>query len=603
MDISPIILRLHPELSRQQREVIGHAEGPLRVIAGPGAGKTGSIQLRAVNLLLTGRAAPEDLVLCTFGRDAAGELQRRFTKSAGAYGVSGDLSGLRISTIHSLCHRLLAPHAELAGLRDDYRVLDEEDQHLLLHQEFGAIFGPDWDILSGRGWRDGVHTVAEAARYFDRICDERIDPAVLAASDRPFIAALGRCCLRYRELLLERGAADFGHLQVWADLVLEDGDIAAQAGKAVRHLMVDEFQDTSRIQLRILSRLSETHGNIVVVGDDDQSIYRFRGASVANLLEFPRWFPGCRTVELTTNYRCHRGIVAAVGRWMDTSADWDNEGRPLRYAKDIRPAAPEAHADHPAVIAVEGAGPVDEGRRVGGMLRFLRSNGVIAGYGQAVLLLHSVKDPVSGPYLDGLELAGVRARCEPAGHMGVHVGDELLVTTIHQAKGREWDVVVVGSLGGPDLETDRVGRHLAAYCGADAGEPVERIGDLDRARRHYVAFTRARHLLVLTASGEPQARFRSLWEEAARWSWVDHESLARQRFGVAGAAPPRVVEIDRLDRLVVRLMQSGLVLSMAPGDWAAVGEEIQSPPEATPEKTAKTARTGAAGSSAGLTGA
>ena len=88
--------------------------------------------------------------------------------------------------------------------------------------------------------------------------------------------------------------------------MLRDGDIAARAGAAVRHLMVDEFQDTSRVQLHILSRLTETHGNIVVVGDDDQSVYRFRGASVANLLEFPCWFPGCRVVELTTNYRSHR---------------------------------------------------------------------------------------------------------------------------------------------------------------------------------------------------------------------------------------------------------------------------------------------------------
>ena len=191
------------------------------------------------------------------------------------------------------------------------------------------------------------------------------------------------------------------------------------------------------------------------------------------------------------------------------------------------------------------------------------------------------------------------ARCEPAGHIGMHMGDELLVTTIHQAKGREWDVVVVGSLGGPDLETDRVGRNLAEYCGTDAGEPGERIGDLDRARRHYVAFTRARNLLVLTASGEHQARFRSLWEGAARWSRVDRESLARQRFGVAVAAPPRVVEIDHLDRLVVSLMKSGLVLSMVPGDQATAGEEIQPRPETTPKKPAKTAKSATARSSTG----
>ena len=190
MDIAPVILHLHPELDSQQREVIGHLDGPLLVVAGPGSGKTVCIQLRAVNILLTEQTAPEELVLCTFGRDAAGELQQRFEKSALACGVPSDLARVRIGTIHSLCHRLLAPHASEVGLRPDYRVLDEREQHLLLHQESAAIFGPDWRILSGRGWREGIHTVAEAARYFDRICDELIAPEVLASSERSFAAAL-----------------------------------------------------------------------------------------------------------------------------------------------------------------------------------------------------------------------------------------------------------------------------------------------------------------------------------------------------------------------------------------------------------------------------
>ena len=560
MDIAPVILQLHSELDSQQREVIGHLDGPLLVVAGPGSGKTVCIQLRAVNILLTGQTAPEELVLCTFGRDAAGELQQRFEKSALACGVPSDLARVRIGTIHSLCHRLLAPSAGEVGLRPGYRVLDEREQHLLLLEESAAIFGPDWRILSGRGWRDGIHTVAEAARYFDRICDEMVAPEVLASSEQSFAAALGRCLQRYRQLLLAKNAADFAHLQVWAERVIVDGFVAHRPGESVLHLMVDEFQDTSRIQLCILSRLVEAHGNIVVVGDDDQSVYRFRGASVVNLLEFPRWFPGCRVVDLTINYRSHRDIVAAVGRWMDSAADWDSEGQSFRYAKDISPNAPDAHADYPAVITVEGTDTRDAGLRMGEILRFLRSNGVIAGYDQAVLLLHSVKDAVSGPYLNGLEMAGVPARCEPAGHIGMHTGDEMLVTTIHQAKGREWDVVVVGSLGGPDLETDRVGRNLAEYCGPYPGEPVERIGDFDRARRHYVAFTRACNLLVLTAKGEPQARFRSIWKGAARWPCVDRESLARQRFGNPGIqSTTPVLEIDRLDRLVVSLMKSRLV--------------------------------------------
>ena len=559
MDIAPAIPRLHPELDCQQREVIGHASGPLLVIAGPGAGKTRCVAFRAVNLLLTGQCPPGELVLCTFGRDTALELQRRFTQTARDCGVQGDPSRVSVSTIHSLCHRILASCPEIAGLRPGYGLLNESEQQMLMHREFDAVFGPDRDILSGRGWGDGVHTVTEAARYFDRICDELIDPLDLARSPRPLVAALGRCLQRYRKVLLACNAVDFAHLQVRAERVLQDDDVAARASDAIRHLMVDEFQDTSRVQLRILHRLAGVHRNIAVVGDDDQSIYRFRGASVANLLEFPRRFPGCRVLGLTTNYRSHRDIVAACGQWMDSAADWagpNGAGPSFRYSKDIVPHAPEANAVYPAVISVQGQDPHDEVRQLGDLLRFLRHAGAIGSYGQVALLLHSVKDAISGPYLDGLERAGIPVRCEPAGHVRVPAGGEVLVTTIHQAKGREWDVVIVGSLTGPEMATDRIGRNLVDY-GVYSGEPEHLIGDYDRARQHYVAFTRARCLLVLTASGEPQARFRSIWGSAARWPGVDRESLTRQRFGVAAAAPSRTVDIDRLDRLVVSLTPPG----------------------------------------------
>ena len=556
MDIAPAILRLKPEPDASQQQVIGHTEGPMLVIAGPGSGKTGSIQLRAVNLLLTGRTNSGGLVLCTFSRDAARQLQRRFTSSALACGAPEDFSRVNITTIHSLCHRLMKPHAALVGLRPGYRVLDEEEQRLLLREESDAVFGPDLDTLSGRGWHVGVQAVDEAARHFDRVCDELIDPEELVQSEQPFVAALGRCCLRYRNLLLHYNAVDFAHLQVWAHRVMQDDSVAAAARADVRHLMVDEFQDTSWVQMRILEKLAGVNGNIVAVGDDDQSIYRFRGANVSNLLEFPHRFPGCRVAKLTTNYRSHRDIVAAVGRWMNSAAPWQSDGRSFRYAKHIVPHEPGNHADYPAVISVHGQDPADEAAQLAGLLRFLKEHSVIAGFGQVALLLHSVRDAVSGPYLDGLERAGVPVRCEPAGHVHVHAEDEVLVTTIHQAKGREWDVVIVGSLNGPDLETDRVGGTLAEYIKGCADEPAEYAGEFDRARRHYVAFTRARRLLVLTAAGEPHARFNDIWACAARWPDLDKEALASQRFGPAQkATPPKVIEIGHLDRLVLRLGQ------------------------------------------------
>ena len=556
MDTSPVILSLHPELDADQRAVVAHRDGPLLVIAGPGSGKTLCLQLRAVNLLLTGQCLPSGLVLCTFGRNAARRLGQRFLRSARVCGVPGDLSRVRISTVHSLCHRILAPHAGAAGLRPGYRLLDEPEQQLLMQEEFDAVLGPDWDTLARRGWREGVHGAAEAARYMDRICDELIDVDVLAGSERPFLAAVGRSCRRYRQLLRERNLVDFAHLQVWAHRVLQDDDIAAALGGDIRHLMVDEYQDVSRVQMGILQRLAGAHGNIAAVGDDDQGIHRFRGASVAGILEFPRRFPGCRVLGLTTNYRSHRDIVASTGRWMDTAAPWEFEGRAFRYPKNIVPHRPEAHAAYPAVISVQGRDPVDEAGQLADMLKFLRDNGVITSYGQAALLLHSVKDAVSGPYMDVLERGGVPVRCEPAGHVRVTAGAEVLVTTIHQAKGLEWHLVIVGSLTGPDMATDRIGRNLAD-CGVYSGEPESLIGEFDRARAHYVGFTRARRLLVLTASGEPHARFRCIWDEAARWPDVDRDALGRQRFGMADTAPRQPVDIDHVDRLVVRVIPPG----------------------------------------------
>ena len=175
------------------------------------------------------------------------------------------------------------------GLRPEYRVLDNSEQHLLLHQEFNAFIGPDWDILSGRGWRDGVHTVAGAARYFDRICDETIDVDVIAGSGRPFIAALGRC----RELLLVRNAVNLARLRVWAELVMRGGGGASRAGETVRHLLVDEFQDTSRVQLLILGWLAGVHGNIAVVGVPGQLIVPDPVASAVDVTQVLAFGSSC----------------------------------------------------------------------------------------------------------------------------------------------------------------------------------------------------------------------------------------------------------------------------------------------------------------------
>ena len=534
--VSPVISRLHPGLDPGQRELIGHLEGPTLGIAGPGSGKTLAVALRGANILLLGKAKPEELVLCTYSRAAARELRQRFITLATAAGCTGDLSRVRIGTIHGLCRQILRSHARRAGLRSDFQVLNEDEQWRLLMRHYDDVFGDDLDILEREGWRwrEPRLVVRHGRKYFERICDELIEPRELVRSGDPFHAALGRCYVRYRDLLLDEASADFDHLQRWAAELLDDDRILDPISGGIRHLICDEYQDTSAVEERLLLRLSRSRGNLCVVGDDDQSIYRFRGASVRNLLEFTeRTFDG-HTVALSVNYRSHPSIVDFYTTWMATAADWSNPdplGRPFRHPKVIRPHHPASYQDYPAVIAVEGRSAGNEGRQLAELVRFLKHKGVIARYDQVALLLHSVKGPSAVGYLDAFERADVPVnRAGSGGRRGASARSAVTVTTIHQAKGREWDVVIVGSLRFDNADVDPVGRELAPYCKRPAFEPADRIANFDHARQHYVASSRPKHLLVLTAAGEVHTRFADAWDGLPRWDRMDRRTLARQRF-------------------------------------------------------------------------
>ena len=332
------------------------------------------------------------------------------------------------------------------------------------------------------------------------------------------------------------GSADFDHLQRWAAELLEDDRTAGLISAGIRYLICDEYQDTSYAQEHILLRLCRHHGNICVVGDDDQGIYRFRGASVRNLLEFPGHFSICHTVALSVNHRSHPAIVDFYGRWMATAADWSNpdpQGRPFRYPKSITSHAADMYQDYPAVIRVEGRNAGEEGAQLAELVRFLKRKRVIAEYGQVALLLHSVRGTAASGYLGALERAGIPVNRRPSGSEGRRVADRpraLTVTTVHQAKGREWDVVIVGSLDYCNPDGDPVGRELQHYSLRPSFEPAGRTSDFDHARQHYVAFSRPRGLLVLTSGGPVHPRLEDAWDHLPRWDRMDRGALARQRF-------------------------------------------------------------------------
>lgn len=195
MNIAPAILEHYPDLNEPQRKVVGHIDGPLLVVAGPGSGKTYSIVLRALNLLLLGKAAPCEIVLCTFTEKTAFELRDRMSAAAQKVGYEGDLSELRASTIHSLCNRLLVQRRHRTDLGQNYDTLDDLTQLLFIFEHFDEIVGVANNGLFLSRWSTRWTAIEGVRNYFDKITDELIDPAQLLSSNVPLLQHLGKAYL------------------------------------------------------------------------------------------------------------------------------------------------------------------------------------------------------------------------------------------------------------------------------------------------------------------------------------------------------------------------------------------------------------------------
>ena len=411
MPIAPEIQRFAPRLDPRQLDVVGHLEGPLLARAGPGAGKTRVLVWRLVNLLMQDAAAPFEIIMLAFGNLAAVEMRQRVAAAARSVGYRGDVDQVGISTIHSLSGRILSAHQERVGLQSGYKVLNREAQRDFMIENFQKIFGPRQRGFKVYGWKNPQQIITKAARSFDLITEEDISTRRLLDSGNYFHELIGRSYLAYEEALLKFNFSDFSHLLLWADDVLKDDRIAEDYGARTRQIMVDEYQDVSRIMERIVLRVSEYHDNPVVVGDANQSIYRFRGAGPEALLGFPHHFADCRVVTLNTNYRSHPGIIQTCNRLIIDSHRNDDDGFDHGSDRLMAPHAAVTHPDYPAALTVFGWEAEEELGQLVDIVKFLRRNEVVDDYAQIALLLHSVKDGVSRPYVEAFADAGVPVYC------------------------------------------------------------------------------------------------------------------------------------------------------------------------------------------------
>ena len=395
----------------QQQEAIHTTEGPLLIIAGPGSGKTFTLVERIYHLISEQNIQPGQLFVSTFTEKAAAELITRVSSRLDADNISVNLNEMYIGTFHSICLRFLEENREFTRLKRSFMLLDQFDQQYFLYQRLSQYHGVEGaeHIIGNRGtssWRGA----AKLMSWVNKVSEEAIDPEDLLNAPEPEVQALGRCYQKYQEHLEEENCLDFSTIQVEALRLLEKHpDILDEIRANIRYLMVDEYQDTNTIQERILLKLAEPDFNLCVVGDDDQGLYRFRGATIRNILEFPQNFPDgvCQQVKLTTNYRSHPDIINFYNQWMDT-LDWEANGKAFRYEKAIIPEAKKDFIDMPTVLKVSGDPKAENWHKeVLTFLKRLKSSGALTDWNQVAFLFWSVKNEKVIKLAEALEAGGI----------------------------------------------------------------------------------------------------------------------------------------------------------------------------------------------------
>ena len=377
-------------LNPEQRLAVESVDGPVLVLAGAGTGKTRVLTTRLAHILATGRAKPWELLVVTFTNKAAREMRERITHLIGP-----SAEGLRwLGTFHSVAAQILRRHAELVGLKSSFTILDTDDQERVCKQLLEAA------NLDTKRW-----TPKSLNGLIDHWKNRGWTPETLPPSE-DFANGKGHgLYAAYQARLRSLNACDFGDLLLHNLTILsQHADIAEEYRRRFRYILVDEYQDTNVAQYLWLRLLTSSTGNVCCVGDDDQSIYGWRGAEVDNILRFERDFPGAKVIRLERNYRSTQhilgaasGLIAAnrdrLGKTLWTEDDsgdkvqvrgvWDGEAEARLIADEIETAR-RPHAGEP-------------GRKYGDMAVLVRASFQMRAFEERFVMLAIPYVVIGGP--------------------------------------------------------------------------------------------------------------------------------------------------------------------------------------------------------------
>lgn len=312
-------------LNPMQQEAVFHTEGPLLVLAGAGSGKTRVLTHRIAYLIEEKQVKPWNILAITFTNKAAAEMRERVDKIVGVGSES-----VWVSTFHSSCVRILRRHIEYLGYDTNFSIYDGDDQKTLMKQIFKRL------SIDPRQYKErAVLSAISSAK------DELISPEefMLNAGGDFREKKIGELYIEYQKELHKNNALDFDDLIVkTVELFQNNEEVLSYYQDRFRYIMVDEYQDTNLAQFKLVDLLAEKYRNLCVVGDDDQSIYKFRGANIENILSFEKAFPGAKVIKLEQNYRSTKGILNTAnevirnnrGRKDKTLWTANEDGEPVR---------------------------------------------------------------------------------------------------------------------------------------------------------------------------------------------------------------------------------------------------------------------------------
>lgn len=393
-----------------QIQIANHTEGPVLVIAGPGSGKTKTLVDRVVNLVKKG-IDPEAIMVGTFTEKAAKELITRISNRLLEDNIKVNLNEMYVGTLHSIFLRFIEENREFTFLKRSYRLFDQFEQVFTIFRhikEFMAIEEIK-DLI-------GDHRVSywikarSIAEKVNIVSEEILDVDKLEQSEYENVRGLAKCYRLYASILEEENALDFSSIQLATyQLLTEHPEVLEKIQEKVRYFMVDEYQDTNTIQERILLLLSSRNHNLCVVGDDDQGLYRFRGATIRNILEFDKNYEKgeCKVFFLQTNYRSHPDIINFYNRWMKNQ-QWTIGGETFRFDKEIVPRD-KVFPDTPSVLRLSAENDTDEYHaEVLRFIRYLEQEHIITDYNQIAFLYRSVKSEKAKALAEYLEGNGIK---------------------------------------------------------------------------------------------------------------------------------------------------------------------------------------------------